>query len=92
LVVSHRGNTGGFELPRVHQGASLLEVVEAIEGSIRLNVCLASDHTCERQTWCPAHLVWAEAQKAMAAVLQRATIGELALKAAARADAPPADG
>src|ERR1035441_1838019 len=28
LVISHRGNTGGFELPRMHHNASILDVVE----------------------------------------------------------------
>jgi Rrf2 family protein len=84
LVVSHRGNTGGFELPGGHREATLLEVVEAIEGRIRLNVCLASEHSCTRQGWCPAHDVWAEAQESLAAVLQKATIGELAERATAR--------
>jgi len=69
LVVSHRGNMGGFELPGIHRGASILEVVEAIEGPIRLNLCLTSSQACQRQTWCPTHLVWAEAQMAMATVL-----------------------
>jgi Rrf2 family protein len=83
LVISHRGNTGGFELPRMHRTASLLEVVEAIEGPIRLNLCLTSDHACGRQTWCPAHTIWNEAQKAMAGVLQSATVGDLALQVTA---------
>src|SRR3974377_2150276 len=65
LVVSHRGNTGGFELPAMHRGATLLEVIEAIEGPIFLNVCLNRDQLCSRQGWCPAHPVWAEAQEAM---------------------------
>jgi Rrf2 family protein len=84
LVVSHRGNTGGFELPGEHQAATLLEVVEAIEGRIRLNVCLISEHSCTRQAWCPGHDVWAEAQASLVAVLQKATINELAERAAAR--------
>jgi Rrf2 family protein len=78
LVTSHRGNTGGFELPRNRRNASLLEVVEAVEGPIRLNLCLTSNHACERQSWCPAHSVWAEAQGAMAEVLRNATIANLA--------------
>ena len=78
LVVSHRGNTGGFELPQPIRSVSLLEVVEAIEGPVRLNLCLTSDKACSRQKWCPAHGVWAEAQQAVAEVLQKATIGELA--------------
>ena len=78
LVVSHRGNTGGFELPETHRSASLLQVVEAIEGPIRLNVCLDADRTCNRQACCPAHPVWAEAQKGLIEVLQRSTICQLA--------------
>ena len=78
LVLSHRGNTGGFELRDAHRSATVLEVVEAIEGPIRLNVCLTADHACNRQTWCPAHSVWAEAQRAMIAVLSGARIDKLA--------------
>ena len=86
LVVSHRGNTGGFELPPMHREASLLQVIEAIEGPLRLNLCLTSAFACSRQTWCPAHAVWAEAQAAMAAVLRNATIGGLARQAGGGAD------
>ena len=82
LVISHRGNTGGFELEELHRTASILEVVEAVEGTIRLNVCLASDHACTRQGWCPAHGVWAEAESALVGVLRSATISFLAQQAA----------
>jgi Rrf2 family protein len=92
LVTSHRGNTGGFELPHSRRDASILEVVEAVEGPIRLNLCLTSARACERQSWCPAHGVWAEAQGAMAAVLQKASIGELAQQAAARKGENPLAG
>ena len=78
LVISHRGNTGGFELPELHRHASVLEIVEAVEGPIHLNVCLANDHACERQTWCPAHLVWSRAQQAMTDVLRNTSLSELA--------------
>ena len=81
LVTSHRGNTGGFELPRVHRTATLLEVVEAIEGPIRLNLCIDSNE-CTRQGWCPAHVVWAEAQRAMVEVLRKATVAGLAQQVA----------
>lgn len=84
LVLSHRGNTGGFELPNIHRSATLLEVVEAIEGPIRLNICLVSDRSCARQDWCPAHDVWVNAQAAVADVLRGSTIAELAQQAARR--------
>jgi Rrf2 family protein len=78
LIVSHRGNTGGFELPANRRSASMLDVVEAIEGPTHLNICTGLADACSRQSWCPAHLVWAEAQEAMTKVLQTATIDRLA--------------
>jgi len=81
LVISHRGNTGGFELPEMHREASVLTVVEAVEGPIRLNVCLTGSNSCNRQSWCPAHPIWADAQEALVGVLQHATIGHLAERA-----------
>jgi Rrf2 family protein len=87
LMISHRGNTGGFELETSHRSATLLEVVEAIEGPIKLNVCLTSDHGCNRQGWCPAHSIWAQAQQAMLAVLASANIADLADRATVQPDA-----
>jgi Rrf2 family protein len=78
LVVSHRGNTGGFELPDLHRNASVLEVIEAVEGTINLNVCLTNEQACDRQAWCPAHNVWAGGQEAMKNILRNTTITELA--------------
>lgn len=78
LVISHRGNTGGFELAPVHHVITVLEVVEAVEGPIRLNVCLALEPACDRQAWCPAHTVWVRAQEAMTAVLGSTSIADLA--------------
>ena len=82
LIISHRGNTGGFELQERHREASLLEIVVAIEGPIHLNICLNRDHGCSRQGWCPAHSVWDEAQTALIDVLRAATIDTLARRVA----------
>jgi Rrf2 family protein len=78
MILSHRGNTGGFELDERRRDASLLEIVQAIEGPIHLNVCLNHDHGCLRQSWCPAHGVWADAQRALSDVLAKATISDMA--------------
>jgi len=83
LMVSHRGNTGGFELPDKHRSATLLQVVESIEGPIQLNSCLTDDQSCSRRGWCPGHLVWAEAQRAMLDVLRSTSLQDLARRAAA---------
>ncbi len=78
LVESRRGPEGGFELRQPPAEITLLTVIEAIDGPVRLNACLGHDDGCERSSWCAAHPVWVEAQQAMAGVLSRATIAELA--------------
>ena len=81
LVISHRGNTGGFELLPDRATATILDVVEAVEGPIRLNLCLTSDRACTRQSWCPAHCLWDRAQEAMLSVLRGSSISDLAKQA-----------
>jgi DNA-binding IscR family transcriptional regulator len=56
------------------------EVIEAIDGPISLNVCLNGGKDCERKSWCPAHPVWARAQRAMIDVLMSVTVSAMALK------------
>jgi len=87
LVASSRGSGGGFELAVPSHGVSLLNILEAIEGETRLNLCLADGPSCNRKSWCPAHPVWQEAQKALANVLRRASLGKLAQAATARGEA-----
>ncbi|HUJ23452.1 MAG TPA: Rrf2 family transcriptional regulator [Bryobacteraceae bacterium] len=80
LIHSQRGASGGFRLAADPEAVSLLQVVEAIEGPIQLNACLGVQG-CTRKSWCPAHLVWVEAQRALTDVLQRASIAKLAREA-----------
>jgi Rrf2 family protein len=83
LIASRRGQAGGFKiLPRGRQ-ASMLEVIEAIDGPLRLNVCLIEGPSCGRKVWCPAHPVWKQAQQAMLEVLSGARIAELACEGCA---------
>lgn len=78
LIVSRRGNTGGFEMPPDRPEVSMLQVVEAIEGPLHLNTCLGTRNGCSRQGWCTAHKTWEDAQEAVTAVLSRAIISALA--------------
>ena len=81
LITSHRGNTGGFELPPSRLGTTVLEVVEAVEGPIHLNACLKSLDECARVTVCPAYPVWIKAQQSLVETLRSFTIDELARQA-----------
>jgi Rrf2 family protein len=78
LLVSQRGQSGGFALSALGREASMRDVIEAVDGPIYLNLCLNSGKLCERKTWCPAHPVWARAQQAMIDVLDAARIEDLA--------------
>jgi Rrf2 family protein len=78
LIVSRRGQAGGFQISPHGQEASMRDVIEAIDGPIRLNVCLTTGRSCRRKVHCPAHPVWEEAQEAMLSVLSRSHIADLA--------------
>jgi len=92
LIVAHRGPSGGFALAIPAEQVSVLRVVEAVEGPIVLNACMTNGLGCSRQGWCPAHLVWLEAQAALTQVLKNASIGRLATQATAlRGDGPRQD-
>jgi len=80
LIRSRRGSGGGFSLAVPATSISLLEVVEAIEGPVRLNQCVEEGPSCNRKSWCPAHQVWAEAQSAVVSVLSRASMASLAAR------------
>lgn len=77
LIQARRGVEGGFVLlPRGAQ-ASLLDVVESIDGPVALNLCLGSASACHRAAGCAAHQVWIRAQSAMVEVLREAKIAEM---------------
>jgi Rrf2 family protein len=78
LIRSQRGSGGGYVLAVPAERVSLLDVVEAIEGPVRLNQCLEEGPSCERKSWCPAHQVWAEAQASIIQVLGGASMAGLA--------------
>jgi Rrf2 family protein len=63
LLQTSRGARGGVSLARPADQISLLEVVEAIDGPILLNECVA-DHggTCVFGEDCPMRPVWCDAQ------------------------------
>ena len=78
LIESRRGPAGGFQISTRGRQASMLEVIEAIDGPVSLNVCLNPNRSCPRKGRCPAHLVWAKAQEALLGVLSTALISDLA--------------
>ena len=62
LLHTARGARGGVTLAREPKDISLLEVVEAIDGPIQLNECVANIGDCTFEDHCPIKPVWCDAQ------------------------------
>lgn len=62
LLNTSRGARGGVTLAREPEAITLLEVVEAIDGPIRLNECAHADGMCAFTDECPLVDIWQDAQ------------------------------
>jgi Rrf2 family protein len=80
IVAATNGKHGGYCLRRDPAALSLLEVVEAVEGTDRRRGCALRDSPCEDDPGCALHHVWARAQTAFVDVLAGASIGEMATR------------
>jgi Rrf2 family protein len=70
LLHTSRGARGGVTLARDPGEITLLEVIEAIDGPIQLNECVADGNACTFDEECPLRPVWCEAQKDLVARLK----------------------
>jgi Rrf2 family protein len=78
IVRSTRGPHGGYRLARPAEAISVLEIIEAAEGPIAINVCLDDDDACSRQSVCNMSAVWREGQERMLDVFRRTSLSSLA--------------
>jgi Rrf2 family protein len=81
LVTTFRGAGGGVTLSRSASEISLLQVIEALEGPVRLNRCLIEPSACPHNSHCPVHHIWAKAQADLTSLLDVTTFDELAQSA-----------
>ena len=77
LIQTQTGPSGGLALQKECSEINLLQIMEAIEGPICLNVCLIRPHECSRDRICPGHDVWGQLQMMIAAELQNTCLAEL---------------
>src|SRR5207245_4611524 len=57
LVRSARGAHGGYQLARPASDISFLEVIEAAEGPVQLNICLDHKDRCDVSSSCTMYHV-----------------------------------
>ncbi len=84
LINTVRGADGGITLARSPDQISLLEVVEAFEGPVALNVCTVEPDICPLMPACTVHEAWVEARDILRAALGRITFADLARKGGGR--------
>ena len=77
ILQTSRGAGGGIRLAREPQNITMLEVIEAIDGSIKLSVCVGGEGTCVFEDNCPMQSVWCDIQKEMIAKLESANLAQL---------------
>jgi Rrf2 family protein len=78
LLHTSRGARGGVSLARDPEEISLLDVVEAIDGPILLNECVADDGACTFSEDCPMRPIWCDAQEHLVGKLQSTSFSALA--------------
>jgi Rrf2 family protein len=82
LVRSTRGPHGGYALARPSADISFLDVIEAVEGPVAVNVCLDGEDSCDHSTQCTMVQVWRQGQERMLDVYRQSRLSELAFKPA----------
>ena len=78
FIEASRGRRGGVRLARPAESITLLEVLEAMEGPIRLNRCSREPHLCPRWSFCAIHPIWAQAQAYLQQLLGSTTFAQVA--------------
>lgn len=78
LVESRAGKAGGYRLVRSPEQISVLQVVEAGEGSLRPERCALSDGPCRWESVCPMHEVMSSAVNKFRETMANQMLSELA--------------
>jgi Rrf2 family protein len=79
LVATIRGPKGGFTLGKKPEEITMLDVVEALNGSLAPVDCITQDF-CQNSSSCVTKEVWEKLQKAQEEVLRSYTVADLVAK------------
>ncbi len=81
LILTIRGAHGGYQLTREPSSITVLQVVEALEGTIVPVHCIETqDSNCSRSGVCTTQPIWHELYQAMREVLNKYTLEDLLTK------------
>jgi Rrf2 family protein len=80
ILVSFQGVTGGYRLARPAREVTFLDVVEAMDGPINLNLCVADEKYCKHAKSCKIRDFWIKEQEHFKKSLSRANFARYKAK------------
>ncbi|MFY9402414.1 MAG: Rrf2 family transcriptional regulator [Candidatus Omnitrophota bacterium] len=88
LVKSLRGAKGGYSLSFHPSQINLKQVVEALDGEIRIVGCIKDKVYCQKVNSCVTHDIWEELSKAIEATLKSTTLEDLIIRSREKKKSP----
>ncbi len=89
MVRSYKGAQGGYELVRNGEKLKVLEIIELIDGPVRISKCLECDHECSKnpcKTECKMHIAFDVINQSLVENLGKITVRMLHDKNVSHAD------
>ena len=89
LVKSYKGARGGYELARSGNEIRVLEIIELIDGPVKISKCLECDHECSRNPCkmeCKMHIAFDAINQSLLDNLGKITVRMLHDKNVSHAD------
>jgi Rrf2 family protein len=80
LLNSSRGATGGYSLAKLPEEITVKEIVEALEGPLRLVDCVGDPGLCGEAGQCVTRDLWDEVSVNISKLLESRTLADLAQK------------
>lgn len=78
ILVSYQGVTGGYRLARPSKEVSFLDVIEAMEGPVAVNLCVDGSHCdCSREQGCEIRPFFVKQQEQITRALRRQNFGNV---------------
>ncbi len=74
ILISQRGLKGGFKLQRPAEEISVAQIIEAIDGPIRLTSCVEEDFDCDLFKLCTMRPHWQAINEAVRGALDGITL------------------
>ena len=78
LVRARRGPGGGYKLGGSAGAITFRQVIEAVEGPIKLNLCADGSSSCALKPTCRMYRVWEEGQRVLLELFSQTTLQQIA--------------